>query len=259
MKMKKHLVVLLFLAIGLLLVCSPAIAAVGDPGTGITGTAHDLSSATGRGAAWDAGTAADPLDRICIYCHAPHGAATEAQATAAGVDYFPLWNHNFSTITTYTPYTNTISSAPVVPNSVQHQLNAALGQPGGVSKLCLSCHDGSQAISSYGNFNPCNSSKHTGTVMADCRIGVGVGGDLTNHHPIGFDYIAVSIADDEIKDVSNALLGLNPYGLTIGDLLWGDRMECASCHDVHNTKNTGQKFLWVEDTNSQLCFSCHKK
>jgi predicted CXXCH cytochrome family protein len=36
-------------------------------------------------------------------------------------------------------------------------------------------------------------------------------------------------------------------------------MECASCHDVHNTKNTGDTFTWVQDTNSNLCLSCHKK
>ncbi|MCL5024680.1 MAG: cytochrome c3 family protein [Nitrospirae bacterium] len=270
--MKKHIVLLLFLAISVLLVCSLAIAGV-NPGTGIKQTAHDLSSATGRGSEWDAGVAADPaLDRICIYCHAPHHTVKAVDAEANGVDYFPLWNHDFSTQAApvgpgYTPYTNTLASAPVIPNSIQHQLNADLtqgtppGQPGGISKLCLSCHDGSVAISSYGNFNGgIASSKHTGSVFATgTRIAIGAGGDLSNHHPIGFDYNAVALADDEIRDSSSVLLGNNPYGLTISDLLYGDKVECGSCHDVHNTKNTGLKFLWVEDTNSNLCFSCHAK
>jgi len=36
-------------------------------------------------------------------------------------------------------------------------------------------------------------------------------------------------------------------------------VECGSCHDVHNTKNDGAKLLWVEDTGSALCLSCHAK
>ncbi len=70
--MKKHISILLIIA-GILLVSASMVMAGANPGTGIKSTSHDLSSATGRGAAWDAGTAADPtLDRICIYCHAPH-------------------------------------------------------------------------------------------------------------------------------------------------------------------------------------------
>jgi predicted CXXCH cytochrome family protein len=272
--MKRYIYASMFVALGILLVASLAMAGL-NPGTGIKQTAHDLSSATGRGNDWDAGTNADPaLDRICIYCHAPHNTVTVTQAEAAGVDYFPLWNHDFSTQAApvgdgYTPYTNTLPAPDsVIPNSIQHQLNADFGsgvapdgQPGGVSKLCLSCHDGSVAISSYGHFNP-TSSSHTGSIFADTGprpIGIGLNGDLSNHHPIGFDYKAVQLADDEIRDASSTLMGDNPYGLTINDLLWQDRIECTSCHDVHNTKNTGLKFLWVEDSGSNLCFSCHAK
>ncbi len=91
------------------------------------------------------------------------------------------------------------------------------------------------------------------------RFGIGVGGNLQNHHPIGFNYDDVAAVDDEIRDSTSTLLGNNPYGLTIDSLLYGRSIECSSCHDVHNTKNTGLKFLWVEDTNSNLCFSCHAK
>ena len=249
--MKKY--VLCILAI--MLVGSLAIAGQ-NPGTGIKSTSHDLSRA-GRGLLWDAPTAAEePLDRICIYCHAPHHTITKDQATTAGLTYYPLWNHNLSSLT-YDLYQNT--STGDIPDSLQHQLNADLKQPGSVSKLCLSCHDGSVAVSSYGNFNT-QSSKHTGTVtVTGSKFGIGVSGNLTNHHPIGFDYKAVQLADSEIRDPSNALIGNNPAGLTINDLLFGGKMECASCHDVHNTKNTGLKLTWVEDTQSNLCFSCHAK
>ncbi|NTW67758.1 MAG: hypothetical protein HGB21_15855 [Nitrospirae bacterium] len=86
-----------------------------------------------------------------------------------------------------------------------------------------------------------------------------IGTNLSNHHPIGFDYNAVAAVDDEIYDSSSALGGSNPYGLVINDLLWNGKMECSTCHDVHNTKNEGQKFTWVEDYQSALCLTCHRK
>lgn len=251
--MKKS--ILVCLAIGLVLSFGTIAMAGVNPGTGITQTSHDLSSATGRGSFWNAGTAADPtLDRICIYCHAPHFSITPAAAAAAGLTYYPLWNHAVSTITTYQTYTN----GPDSPTGLQHQLNATLGQPAGVSKLCLSCHDGSAAISSYG-YSP-SSSTHVGSIAASGRILIGNGtGDLRNHHPIGFDYDSVALVDDEINPSSSSLLGANLYGLTIADLLWNGKVECSTCHDVHNTKNEGIKFTWVQDTGSRFCLTCHNK
>jgi len=251
--MKKYVICIL----AILLVSTLAIAGM-NPGTGIKSTSHDLSKASGRGNTYgvDDGT----LDRICIYCHAPHHTIKPEDAAPA-LTYYPLWNHDLSTIATYQMYQNA-SSILEWPNSIQHQLNATLTQPGSVSKLCLSCHDGSVAVSSYGNFNGgISTSKRTGTtkITINPKFGIGVGGDLRNHHPIGFDYGAVQLADDEIRDPSTVLYGNNPAGLTINDLLFGGKMECASCHDVHNTKNSGSKFTWVQDTGSNLCFSCHAK
>jgi predicted CXXCH cytochrome family protein len=257
--MKKQITVGLFLSLGILLLIS-AIAVAGiTPGTGIKSTSHDLSSATGRGNLWNAGVAADPtLDRICIYCHAPHHAIKASDAEAYGLTYYPLWNHGVTT-QTFQTYSNTDPNNPVIPNSIQHQLNADIGQPGSVSRLCLSCHDGTVAVSTYG-YLP-SQTTHTGTVtVTGTRFAIGQDGNLQNHHPIGFNYKDVQAADDEIYEpTTRQFLGNNPYGLTINDVLWGDNMECSSCHDVHNTKNTGKKFLWVEDTNSNLCLSCHKK
>ncbi|MBI5099471.1 MAG: hypothetical protein HZB30_09575 [Nitrospirae bacterium] len=254
--MKKH-ISLLLLILGILVMSSTMVMAGADPGTGIKATSHDLSTATGRGGAWNAGVAADPtLDRICIYCHAPHHTIKAADAASAGLTYYPLWNHDPSTTATWSLYDNGLDDS----NFESQRLQAVLTDPGSVSKLCLSCHDGSAAVSSYGNYNSgIAGSKHTGTKFIDGRFGIGLGGDLSNHHPIGFDYEFVASIDDEIRDSSNALLGDNPYGITIRELLFGDKMECATCHDVHNTKNTGTKFTWVADTNSNLCLSCHAK
>src|ERR1043166_8158441 len=62
--------------------------------------------------------------QICIFCHTPHNAAPIQ----------PLWNRNLP-VTAYIPYSS---------NSLQ----AKPGQPTGSSKLCLSCHDGTIALSS---------------------------------------------------------------------------------------------------------------
>ena len=254
--MKRTIIV--FLAIGLILALGTVAMATNQaPGTGITRTSHDLSSITGVGDSWGSGSAADgTMDRICIYCHTPHHSATAVDATAKGLTYYPLWNHD-TTVLTYETYTNGLDT----PDGIQHSLNAApLGQPGSVSKLCLSCHDGSVAISSYGNYEGgANSESHTGAVNASGRILVGgsVFG-LTNHHPIGFVYADVQAADDEINDVTTPFTN-NPFGITIEEVLWKGKMECSSCHDVHNTKNSGSKFTWTEDTNSQLCLTCHYK
>jgi len=261
--MKKQIIVGLFLTLGVLLLASSMVFAGINPGTGIKQTSHDLSTATGRGNAWQAGVQADPaLDRICIYCHAPHHTLKAEDAKAADINYYPLWNHKITTMT-YTPYQNTDPTDPSTPNNIQHQLNANLGQPGGVSKLCLSCHDGSVAVNEYGYYNA-SSQNHAGGVttkdVAGGRFAIGADGILQNHHPIGFDYTQAALADDELYDANTRqFLGNNPYGLYINDVLWGGKMECTSCHDVHNTKNTGKKFVWVDDTNSNFCLSCHKK
>jgi predicted CXXCH cytochrome family protein len=246
--MKKS--ILVCIAIGLVLSFGTIVMAGTAPGTGIRQTSHDLSSG-GKGGLWDGGTLADPtLDRVCIYCHTPHFAVDSTTALAAG-NYLPLWNHELSAVTTYATYTNGVS-----PDDPSHKLNAVLStQPGSVSKLCLSCHDGTIAVNSYG-INGTTKPAVVGTKITGRFL---LGTNLSNHHPIGFDYNAVAVLDDEIATSDSALGGANVYGLTIADLLWKGRMECSTCHDVHNTKNEGVKFTWVEDTQSALCLTCHKK
>lgn len=259
--MKKITVLLLLLVFGLLTMVS-LVTAGPNPGTGIKLTSHDLSSKS-KGPLYGAGTISDSQDRICIYCHAPHHTITTTEAAAAGITYYPLWNHDLSTTTTWTPYQNTDPANPVIPDYIPHQLNTLPGDPSSISKLCLSCHDASVAVSSYGNFDSgAASSRYTGTIKIDTtlngRFGIGVGGNLQNHHPISIIYADALAADDEIKDPSSPLIG-SARGLTINDVLYGGKVECTSCHDVHNTKNEGSKFLWVADTTSNLCFSCHAK
>jgi hypothetical protein len=219
-------------------------------GNGIIGTPHDLSRNTNPTLAAKYGSD-DHLDRICIFCHAPHH--TLKVADAAGINYLPLWNHGVTSVT-YITYGNGTDD----PSDENHDSYAEenAGQPGSVSRLCLSCHDGTVAVNEYG-FDPGRlPSRGAASHSIQGSFAIGAGGNLWNHHPIGFDYNAAEATDDELAD-SNTQFG--DTGVTIQDLLYAGKMECVTCHDVHNTKNEGETFLWVSDYNSRFCCTCHLK
>lgn len=188
----------------------------------ITGSAHDFTSQ-----GWAAG-------QVCLPCHTPH----KANTTVADA---PLWNHALSTAV-YTLY-----SSPT--------LNATLAQPGGGSKLCLSCHDGTVAINSFGGT--------TGTSF----IGAGdkIGPNLRGEHPIGFTYdAALSTTDGALKNPATVTVTIGSgaqtkTGTIAATMLFGGKMECASCHDVHNTFTNGGKLLKVASAGSAICITCHSK
>jgi predicted CXXCH cytochrome family protein len=197
---------------------------------GIRGSDHDFTKllmVNARGSA---------LDEICIFCHTPHGANVDVKADA------PLWNHVLSTAT-YTTYTSdTMKTVP--------------GQPNGVSKLCLSCHDGTIAIDSYGR----NVGSHLMSGVSATKV---IGTDLTNDHPISFVYDqALAAADDGLRDptVDTILPGINSAQGIIKDVLLdsSSQIQCTSCHDVHNGQGIN-KLLKVNNTGSALCLTCHNK
>lgn len=199
------------------------IAAFSTVGFGqITGTAHDFSSDT-----WNTS------GEICIVCHTPHNGTTVLNA--------PLWNHE-TTTATFTLYAGGST------------MDATLSQPTGQSRLCLSCHDGTVALDSYGGTS--------GTSFIDAA-GVGdpaitglVGTDLSNDHPISFTYDGtLATADGELYDPTVATTSLG--GTIAEDMLFGDQMQCASCHDVHGTGNSS--LLRIANTGSLLCLTCHEK
>ncbi|RMF07893.1 MAG: cytochrome C [Candidatus Neomarinimicrobiota bacterium] len=166
---------------------------------------------------------------ICVVCHTPHN----ADNTVNGA---PLWNHQVtsSNFTTYSSAT----------------FDATSGQPDGASKLCLSCHDGTVALDNFGG-------KTNGTNYVGGSKNFGT--DLTNDHPISFTYDdALASTDGELNAPSTTNSGLG--GTIADDLLIGGKMECASCHDVHNTVAVnGTKLLVKSNANSALCLTCHAK
>lgn len=166
----------------------------GSAWAGIQHTVHNLTPGSNTARqfvqtspttwAWSntsAGTADNGnTNEICIYCHTPHQADTSL--TTDGV---PIWNRQLSSAT-YTVY-----SSPT--------FNATITQPDGVSKACLSCHDGTvginQLINNKGSglgTNPANSgdTKITNTPggggnnnMAQDSVPY-LGTNLSNDHPV---------------------------------------------------------------------------
>ncbi|MBI5633338.1 MAG: cytochrome c3 family protein [Nitrospirae bacterium] len=257
---KKLIILLLTLAMGLVIV-SGAMPYTGSyaPGIGINGTVHDLGTSH-NGMNYTA-SPADSLNRICIFCHAPHNTYRLSTATGgagpqapADFDYLPLWNHSLQADLAYQMYEN----GPGAPQSGSKASQAILyGMvPGSTSLLCLSCHDGSVAVNSYGNVAQRPGSMSTGSSMITSAYVIGQDKYLGNHHPIGFNFSDVRTGDTEIRNPAVAMLNV---GETVNDHLYGGKMECGTCHSVHNKGNTGEALLWRSDQNSELCLTCHDK
>lgn len=193
------------LLLGLALTWGPPAAAHAQ----IVGSAHDFS-----GEAWSAG-------RICVVCHTPHDAMAAVE---------PLWDHDV-TVAVFDVYTSPT-------------LDVAPGQPAGVSKLCLSCHDGTVGVDQFGG--------RTGTefLTGAARLGT----DLGNDHPVSMSWQHQT----RTPNCSNCHQ-LHLPGVVNSDVpFYSGRVECASCHDVH--AGTGlPSLLRKSNVASGLCRHCHLK
>ena len=159
---------------------------------------------------------------VCVFCHTPHHGTGEV----------PLWNHTLSTAA-YTPYNSST-------------IKAAIGQPTGASKLCLSCHDGTVALGMVANRPTAIEMRSGITTMPRGRSNLGT--DLADDHPISFVYDnALVSADGQLRD---------PATLTHKVRLDHNRqLQCTSCHNPHD--NQFGKFLVQSDQASALCLNCH--
>ena len=127
-------------------------------------------------------------------------------------------------------------------------LDAHMGQPGGISKLCLSCHDGTIAQDNF-----FNNSNNIHSVKGKFILG----SNLDNDHPVSFIYDSnLAFTDGGLADPMTAESGLG--GTIYSDLLVNGKVECSSCHDVHNVAGTGYS-LKKSNFSSSLCLTCHKK
>lgn len=230
-----------------------AFAAAGDPKTGVVGSVHDMRAY--------GGSANDPQDRVCAYCHTPHHAAT------AGNDYLPLWSHTVSS-EVLSPYWSQTLQAQITPGDFLM----------GPSKLCMSCHDGSIAVDQH--YNIAGTKKLVGDGFLQPTVGDAGGSTLTNDHPIGFVYNDVAAGtsagapgsdatgtkDNYIKQADSSLAYTGNATIKVQDRLFDapGYMTCATCHDVHNKKNADlvgatNYLVLAPQSGSQLCLTCHIK
>lgn len=262
--MKKSLLLLMVVLLTFALVAI----AFGIPINNVTGTKHNLSSAGGGSYKAIAGNE----DQICVFCHTPH--------QAEGFSTDPLWNHSNSTHAgTYNVYSSTTLNATVGAGAIA----AILGNGTALSNLCMSCHDGTQAINSL--YNPSNDlgGNPTMTAFGDTiTTNANIGTDLSNDHPVNFTYDdALAQADGGLVLPSSATSacydgGTSNYAVSIGQfqsdyagsslaqkLVPGNQFQCSSCHGAHiyygGTQSGYSPFLKVNNVGSGLCLSCHCK
>jgi hypothetical protein len=226
---------------------------------------HNLAANTNIGATSSTGATAE----VCVFCHTPHGGATDVAGGNA-----PLWNRTLSTAT-YEMYTS--------PNfdGVGMTISGAT-QPKGVSLACLSCHDGTVAFDALFNlpgsgspaeapgnggiisFNPTS-----GTPRVDPASGHMInnpstqeypmlGTNLSNDHPISME-IPCGLDPQFDGICNNREIGENAGRAAAGKVTYitrdpanfpwpddvrdrlraypsvagGYYIECASCHNPH--------------------------
>ncbi len=162
-----------------------------------------------------------PGNQVCLPCHTPHNALLSGSQNV-------LWNHA-ETTQTFAMY------------------KSGANQPEGPSKLCLSCHDGVTAIDNYGG------NGGTGVVITGKAA---LGTDLSNDHPIGITYPTNKPAEYRASSGFAPGIGGGP-GVKLVTISGADRVECSSCHNVHN--NGLGNFLRVPVQASYLCLQCHIK
>ena len=124
-----------------------------------------------------------------------------------------------------------IAPGRVYSGSVLTTYGGVVGAPTNSSAICLSCHDGTTAPA-------------VGTTTTD----------FTHSHPF-------SVVYPTTKTGYGAAVGgkiTGSYGALPLEGTSSNRMECGTCHNPHE-KGVGSKFLRIENTNSNLCLTCHQK
>jgi hypothetical protein len=234
------------------------------PGAGLAGTEHDFTRFNGAGNTVDVG--------LCTFCHTPHRAYQTRLA----------WNHTLSSNTfSWTDVTTTVNGTPLPTFDANWQ---------GVSKNCLSCHDGTVALGDVAWFDAAPRTgvdailDHTHDAVDDAGLitfsSPGTG-EMNGNHPIAHPYPfqgAVSsyngvTSDVEVLDsgwvadpTTNGIRLFNDDGagnVSAGPVSGFSGIECSSCHDPHNGSLVeDEHFLRGTLTGSDasyICLKCHQK
>jgi predicted CXXCH cytochrome family protein len=221
----------------------------------ILGSKHDFTGLNKR-----AGVVAMPTlafsdyGNPCIYCHLPPDKKGADSTKLGGI---PGWNR-------FRPAVETafdLYDSRTLDNKVK--------TPSPISLLCLSCHDGTLAVDMTvfkpdtwdsskdaalhlrlnGGNNLMNCGKcHNGIEAHSIEI-KHIGTDLQNDHPISMPYAGLTPKDPDFRPVDNK------YGFNNGVKIYDNKVECASCHNVHNPDVN----LLLRTGAERLCETCHIK
>jgi len=219
---------------------SGSLAWPGD-GQGIKGSAHDFTGESWNPALGNA--------EICRTCHVPHDHGRARYLNGL------LWNHAVSSAT-YTLYDSSWSSS----------IKGVSSQPDGNSKLCLACHDGTVAIDTFDKYaggqvfmgqDVGNVNKQISRFMDGANI------DLRGTHPVSITYPAAKVGmPGGLRDPDAALWS---NGATVASTLQNGKLQCSTCHDVHNVQSVPYtqvlRAAMTVDLGgaSALCLTCHNK
>jgi len=266
----KTSIILASLAAGVL-AASFAMAGVAN----VSNTMHNFAPGGGSGA-----YQSTQINEVCIFCHTPHN---------AGKSQF-LWNKS-NMIGVNAPSYRLYTSSKSLSNTVRKFSSFSADSP---SLLCLGCHDGKTAMNvlhSSSTGTAAGSDYPAGSKFIDTVQGPGTlpitmpwaqpdmyggtlpnmniggtegnyqqGDDLTNDHPLGFDYAAAQ------AEHNTSLYDIPQVGVRSANKIkffgTSNKLECTTCHDPHvdSTVATELKpFLVMSNSGSALCLSCHNK
>lgn len=182
---------------------------------GIVGSAHDFSSY-----GWS-------KNQICLPCHAPHQ-ALGTENYKAGI----LWNHELTKQTKGLKF-DLYSSSRVEAGHTDLDTG---------SILCMSCHDGTVALDSFGgNLN--------GGQIIGGKYLKGANGDLTGSHPVGTEAVYRTNNDGQLSTSTSFAdpkeLSANGYRVSLRKIAgttdpitnvtaYTYVVGCGTCHNPHN-------------------------
>lgn len=286
----------ILVATGLTL-ASVAAFAVGEPGTGITGTKHDWSATSGQtlylwldskgvqttyntGTKYCSSGSVATNDCVqgttkvqfglCTKCHTPH------QAKSTNL----LWNHTLTVL-------NFSWDQPKTTAGTDYATFKGDTYKGPTTK-CLSCHDGSLASTDGVWFNRqiVGGGKYVappGTLNSGHEVAEqdGTDGHMAGTHPVAMPYPlngqpntyngVTSGAETQWSEfvpdpTVNGIRLFNDVGGNIiaGKVPGATGMECTSCHDVHNGKRAVGTILLTGKlaggkADGYICTQCHNK
>ena len=239
----------------LIAVIVPAIVWIATPRAGtILGSKHDFTGLNKRtGVVAMPGLAFSNYGSSCVYCHIP--------PEREGADSTPLGG-----ITGFNRFKPALYQYDLYDSNT---LDNKVKSPSPISLLCLSCHDGTMGvdmtvfrpngwrssedaalhlkINGANNLYSCGKC-HNGKVAHNIAI-KHIGTDLTNDHPISMNYAGLTHKDADFRPPDG------PYGFDNGVKIYDGKVECASCHNVHNPDVK----LLLRVSAERLCETCHIK